>query len=125
MWNAPNRPNNQVTQSFNDGILTVYAVEDKAKAGYKPVIELSKKIVLRYEEQRLGIQRYYSGKQNQIQIERVLRTPRVKQVNNQDIGVTEDGKQYRIDFVQVVQNIYPSCMDITLSKIEQEYEVPV
>lgn len=74
-------------------------------------------------KQRLGIQRLYSGRQNQVELERVIRTPRAGDVNNQDVAVTEDGKQYRIDTVQSVQNVFPSSMDITLAKIEQRFEV--
>lgn len=59
-WKAPYRPNNQVTQSYNDGVVTVYAVTDSARPGYQPKAALVQppKAVLRYEEQRLGIQRY-------------------------------------------------------------------
>ena len=124
MWKAPHRPaDNQITQVFNDGLVTVYAVTDIAEPGYQPKPGLKKKLTLRYEEQRLGIQRLYSGRQNQVEIERVIRTPRAGDVNNQDVAVTEAGKQYRIDTVQSVQNVFPSSMDITLAKIEQRFEV--
>lgn len=125
-WKAPTRPKNDngVTQNYGDGIVTVYEVTNTAQPGYKPVEGLSKKVSLRYEEQRLGIQRYYSGSQNQVEIERVIRTPRAGNVNNQDVAITEDGRQYRIEMVQSVLGIYPESIDITLAKIEQEYEVP-
>lgn len=125
-WKNPYRPreDNGITQNFNDGIVTIYSVADSAKPGYKPVEALTKKITLRYEEQRLGIQRLYSGRQNQIEIERVIRTPRAGDVNNQDVAITEDGKQYSIDMVQSALGIYPPSIDITLAKIEQKYEVP-
>ena len=91
MWKAPHRPaDNQITQVFNDGLVTVYAVTDIAEPGYQPKPGLKKKLTLRYEEQRLGIQRLYSGRQNQVEIERVIRTPRAGDVNNQDVAVTED-----------------------------------
>ena len=44
-------------------------------------------------------------------------------ITNQDVAITEDGRQYRIDMVQTAQGIYPASIDITLAKIEQEYEV--
>lgn len=81
------------------------------------------KLALRYDEQRLGIQRYYAAMQNQVQVERVLRVPRAGNVNSQDVAVTEDGRQYRIDLVQDVPGVYPPSLDLTLTKIEQEYEV--
>ena len=125
-WKAPFRPrtDNGVTQNFGDGVVKIYTVTNSAQPGYQPVPALTLKCVLRYEEQRLGIQRYYTGQQNQIQIERVIRTPRYGDVTNQDIAVTESGKQYGIDLVQSVTDVYPASQDITLAKIEQQYEVP-
>lgn len=125
-WKAPFRPrtDNGVTQNFDNGVVKIYTVTNSAQPGYQPVPALTLKCVLRYEEQRLGVQRYYTGQQNQIQIERVIRTPRYGDVTNQDIAVTEDGKQYGIDLVQSVTDVYPASQDITLTKIEQKYEVP-
>lgn len=125
-WTAPFRPrtDNGVTQNFGDGVVAIYTVKYVAQPGYQPKPQTKLKCKLRYEEQRLGIQRYYTGQQNQIQIERVIRTPRYGDVTNQDIAVTESGKQYGIDLVQTVTDVYPASQDITLTKIEQKYEVP-
>ena len=122
-WKAPYRPGSEVTQPYNDGVVTVYAVTDAARPGYQPKPALTKKAVLRYEEQRLGIQRFYSGKQSQAEIERVIRTPRLDCVSSQDVAVTEDGRQYRIDMVQSVPDIWPASMDLTLAKVTQKYDV--
>ena len=125
-WKSPCRPRSdgRVTQGFEDGIVTICTVEDAAKPGYQPKQQLAAKIKLRYEERRLGIQRYYEGRQNQAQIERVLRVPKAPNVSSQDIAVTEDGKQYRIDLVQATTDVFPESMDLTLLRIEQKYEVP-
>lgn len=122
-WRAPHRPNSEVTQPYNDGVVTVYAVTDAARPGYQPKPALIRKVTLRYEEQRLGIQRFYSGKQNQVELERVIRTPRLACVSSQDVAVTEDGRQYRIDMVQSVPDIWPASMDLTLAKVAQNYDV--
>lgn len=123
-WKAPYRPTeNQITQVFDDGVVSIYSVTDVGAPGYRPVPRPALKITLRYEEQRLGIQRYYQGRQNQVEIERVIRTPRAGHVSNQDIAVTEDGTQYRIDLVQSVDNVWPACQDLTLAKIEQVYDL--
>ena len=114
----------EVTQNFCDGVATVYAVTDNAKPGYQPQPGLVKKVTLRYQEQRLGVQRYYDAMQNQIQVERVIRVPRYGVITNQDVAVTEDKRQYRIDLVQNASDVYPPSLDLTLTKIEQEYEVP-
>lgn len=122
-WRAPYRPGIEVTQPYNDGVVTVYAVTDAARPGYQPKPALTPKAVLRYEEQRLGIQRFYSGKQNQVELERVIRTPRLACVSSQDVAVTEDGRQYRIDMVQSVPDIWPASMDLTLARVTQQYDV--
>ena len=122
-WRAPYRPGSEITQSYNYGVVTVYAVTDTARPGYQPKPALTPKVTLRYEEQRLGIQRFYSGKQNQVELERVIRTPRLSCVSSQDVAVTEDGRQYRIDMVQSVPDIWPASMDLTLARVTQHYDV--
>ena len=98
----------------------MFSVEDTAKPGYQPKETPKAKGVLRYEEQRLGIQRYYAGKQNQIDIQRVIRVPKVPGITSQDIAVTEAGERYRIDLVQSVPNVWPASLDLTLKRYEQE-----
>lgn len=122
MWKAPNRPNKQISQTFNDGIVTVYAVRDKADPGHRPDRELVKKTTLRFAERRLGVQRYYSGKQNQIEISRIVRVQKRQEISNQDIAIIE-GVQYRVDMVQHAFDVYPACMDLTLTTIEQKYKI--
>ena len=119
MWKAPNRPNHEITQPYNDGMVTIFAAKDVAKPGYAPQVELTKKVTLPYAEQRLGIQRYYQGMQNQMEIERVIRVPKSVPVNSQDVAETEDGRKYRIDLVQNVLDVYPPSMDLTLVKVSQ------
>lgn len=119
MWKAPYRAKGEVSQRYNDGVVRIYSVEDTAAPGYAPVETPTLKITLRYEERRLGITRYFSGAQNQMQIDRVLRVQRAGKVNTQDIAVTEDGQNYRVNLVQSVPDVWPESMDLTLSKIEQ------
>ena len=123
MWRTPNRPAHGITQSFNDGIIGVYSVQDGAAPGFRPAPVLALKATLRYQERYLGINRLYSGRQNQVDIQRILRVQKVPGVSNQDVAIMEDGQRYRIDSVQHVPDVYPPCMDLTLAKVEQEYEV--
>lgn len=122
MWKAPYRAKGEVSQRYNDGVVRIYSVEDTAAPGYAPVETPTLKITLRYEERRLGITRYFSGAQNQMQIDRVLRVQRAGKITSQDIAVTEDGQNYRVDLVQSVPDVWPKSMDLTLSKIEQIIE---
>lgn len=123
MRQMPFRPGNEISQSYNSGIVTVYRVTDGAKPGFAPAPVLEQKAVLRYEEQRLGLTRYYTGRQNQVQIEKVIRVPKGADVSPQDVAVAETGRQYRIDLVQLVEGVWPPSLDLTLAKVEQEYAV--
>lgn len=113
----------RITQSYRDGIVRIYTVADAAAPGYQPKPALTLTETLRYEERSVGLQRYYSGKQNQVEVSRVIRTMRRPAVNPQCVAVTEDGIQYGISLVQYPSDVWPASMDLTLSMIEQKYEV--
>lgn len=122
MWKAPYRPrSNDISQPYTDGIVKIYRVSDTAQPGYTPKPTPSFVAALAFSEERVGITRYYEGYQNQIQVEKVLRVPRGVEITNQDVAVIV-GKptQYRINFVQTVDDVYPRSLDLTLSKIAQE-----
>lgn len=119
-WKAPGRPEHKITQSYNDGMLTVYAVSDEAAPGRQPVRSLAELVKLPYETRRVGIQRYYAAAQNQTKVQRVLRVPHSgKPVTNRCLADTEDGSRYRIDLVQFVPDVYPPSDDLTLVVYEQ------
>lgn len=119
-WKAPGRPEHKITQSYNDGMLTVYAVSDEAAPGRQPVRRLAELVKLPYETRRVGIQRYYAAAQNQTKVQRVLRVPHSgKPVTNRCLADTEDGSRYRIDLVQSVPDVYPPSDDLTLVVYEQ------
>lgn len=120
---TPYRPTHDVSQPFNSGFATVYSVTDAAQPGYQPVEKLKKKARVRFESQRLGIGRYYNGRQNQIEIDRVIRIPAACPVTNHDVVVLHTGEAYRIDMVQEVPGVYPKCYDLTLVRYAQKYEV--
>ena len=123
-WRAPHRPDNEITQEMNSGVVKIYSVKDSAQPGYQPKPSLTLKLTLRYEEQRLGINRLYLSRQNQAEIEKVIRVPRQDSISNQDVAILESGSQYSIDYTQTVQDVYPPCLDLSLVKVEQNYEVP-
>ena len=120
MWKAPSRPNSIITQPLNDGTVRICDVVDVSEPGYRPVQKLHPKVALRYENQRVGISRFYSGMQNQIQVDKVIRVQKALVITTQDVAVTEDGTEYRIRQVQDVMDVYPKCLDLTLSRIDQE-----
>lgn len=124
MRRVPFRPDDRrITQSYRDGVVRIYTVTDAAEPGYQPKPSLTLAETLFYEERRVGLQRYYTSRQAQVQVERVIRTQLRPVVNPQCVAITEDGVQYGIDMVQQVTDVYPASMDLTLTKIEQKYEV--
>lgn len=120
MRRLPTRPDNEISQQYNSGVVKIFREENTAPAGYQPRPTQILVATLRYEEQRLGINRLYLSRQNQIEIERVIRIPRRPDITNQNTAVTEDGRQYRIDTVQSVEDVWPKSLDISLTKVEQE-----
>lgn len=122
MRKTPFRPNNEISQQYNDGIVKIYTVTDAAKPGYQPKEQLKLKYSLAFEERALGINRLYLSRQNNAEIKRVIRVQRVN-ISSQDVAITHDGIQYRVDTVQAVQDVYPPSLDLSLKAIEQNFEV--
>jgi SPP1 family predicted phage head-tail adaptor len=105
----------QVTQCYNDGVVIISETADAADEGRLPIVTKTEKGTLPYQERRLGLQRYYEAKQNQIRVERVIRVPKPNfEITSLDDAQTEDRKNYRIDLVQVVPDVYPPSLDLTL-----------
>ncbi|MCI7793078.1 hypothetical protein MR578_02440 [bacterium] len=125
MRKTPFRPDDRrITQSYRDGVVRIYTVTDGAAPGYQPRPVLTLLETLFYQERRVGLQRYYAGRQAQVEVERVIRIQLRPAVNPQCVAVTEDGVQYGIELVQQVQDVYPPSIELTLVRIEQKYEVP-
>lgn len=125
MRKTPFRPDDRrITQSYRDGVVRIYTVTDGAAPGYQPRPVLTLLETLFYQERRVGLQRYYAGRQAQVEVERVIRIQLRPAVNPQCVAVTEDDEQYGIELVQQVQDVYPPSIDLTLVRIEQKYEVP-
>lgn len=124
MRQKPFRPGNEISQSFNSGVVSICRVTDAGEPGYAPVPQLELRVRLHYEERKLGLIRYYSAKQDQVRVEKVLRVPRRPEISPQDVAVTQDGKQYRIELIQMAEGVYPPSLDLTLSSVQQIYELP-
>lgn len=119
-WKAPRRPEHKVTQEYNDGMLTVYRVTDEAQPGYLPQEKLAEIVKLPYAKRKVGLYRYYQAAQNQTRVQRVLRVPQpAAEITNRDKVVTEDGREYRVDLVQTVPDVYPPSLDLTLAAYRQ------
>lgn len=124
MRQSPFRPGIDISQPFNSGVVSVYRVTDAGEPGYAPVPRLELRVRLHYEERKLGLIRFYSAKQDQVRVERVLRVPRRPEISPQDVAVTQDERQYRIELIQMAEGVYPPSLDLTLSSVQQLYELP-
>lgn len=127
MRQQPYRPREErISQSYNDGLVTVYSTSDGAQPGYQPRIVLEAKGVLPFEERRLGVTRLYEARQVQSEIERVIRVPRTPafDIYAQDIVQLVNGAQlYRVESAQTTTDVYPASVDLALSRITQRTEV--
>lgn len=122
MRKTPFRANSDISQTYNSGTVKICAVTDDAPVGYQPKTKLQLKYTLQFEERALGINRLYLSRQNHAEIVKVIRIPRVA-VTSQDVAITHDGKQYRIDAVQAAKDVFPPSLDLSLKNIEQNLEV--
>lgn len=107
-------------QTFNGGIVKIYVVDDIAKPGDMPKQGLTIKETLRFHRRTVGIKRYYTAMQASQQVDAVIRCPYRKTVSAQDVAVL-GGRQYRVELVQRPEEIVPPVMDLTLSRLEQNY----
>lgn len=92
------RPSQQV-EAYPDGIVDIYAEADGRKLG-------ARKASLRFEEQSVGVARYYSAENSAStnRVDRLIKVPRTEGlVDRMDIAVVrsaDDPRQYRILRIQ-------------------------
>lgn len=113
-----------ITQTYKDGILSVYTVDNVADSGNTPKEELTLKVgFLRYDELKVGVTRFWAASQDQSKVEQLLRTPRLDFVYRDDVIIPKDGKQYRIVQIQYPSEIEPSSMDLSLERVTVAYDI--
>lgn len=111
------------SQTFNDGVVSIYSVGNIAESGNMPRKGLTLKIgCLRYEERTVGMGRFWAAAQTQVKIDRIIRTPRILNISTQDVVVLPDGKQYEVKQVQYPPEVIPLSMDLSLERLEVAYE---
>lgn len=108
-------------QTFNDGICSIFGKSNNSKPGNMPVIGLEKKEDrVPFERRKVGIRRFYDAKQENVEIELLLRIPAAFHVSTQDICIVS-GVQYGIHQVQDVTDTMPQSKDISLKRLEEKY----
>ena len=108
--------------SFNDGICSIYGVENVADSGDLPEEKLIPKYDLRFAWHTVGMTRYYEAMQAQVRISNAVDVPLRADVNPQDVAII-DGRQYRIIQKQEKRDTRPASMLLSLSDIEEAYEL--
>ena len=114
---------NKQTQTFNDGIVKIYKVENTALPGDMPKEGLIFQDSLRYHERTVGITRRYAALQSNKEVNFVIRCLEVRAVETNYIAVLVDEKQYRISWIQYLEDINPPVMDMTLERLSDFYDV--
>jgi len=112
-----------ITQTFNDGVLAVYRVDNIAAPGNRLKDGLLLKFgSIPYEERTVGVTRFVLNMQAQSTIVKLLRIPYVNGVSMGDVVIPIDGEQYKIKQAQVIKEVEPKCLDLSLERVTTRYE---
>lgn len=110
--------------TFDDGILTIYSVENIAEPGSMPVTGLVEKAKYYFGYETVGINRFYTALQANRQIESVVHIPGWNDIGATDVCVLENGNQY------IMPQIQPTLDDdnlritrLSLERVSQEYVI--
>lgn len=104
-------------------MVRICAAANAAPPGAAPQAQLEQRWELRYEERTVGVTRHYAAMQANDRVDMVLRVP-LRPVSALDVAVPNDGRQYRITLVQRPKDVEPPCLDLTLRRLEMDYEMP-
>ena len=102
------------------GLLTIYKLENTAPKGLKPSMKLVEIGTAYYSERQIGVTRMYAAKGANCRIDALLRCYNT-QILEGMVVIPNDGTQYQVDASQKV--IGKDAVDITLVKVEKLYEI--
>lgn len=108
--------------TFNDGTAEICAIHNVAEEGDRPKNKLIVKERLRFENRTVGLQRFFDAAQEKITISRVVSMPLIASVSTQDVVII-NGNQYEIKMKQEKFDTRPASMLLTLSDVEEVYEI--
>jgi hypothetical protein len=67
--------------------------------------------------------RFWNAQQQNVSIDRIVRMPRQEDVSTQDVAILENEMQYDIVQVQYPEDVTPLCMDLSLRRREENYDL--
>ena len=96
-------------QTFNDGVMYLYETDDNDR-----IIENSKK-AFRFGNRTIGVKRYYSARQNDIELKKVIHIHRNLDIVT-DMAAVIDNTRYKIEQVQHYADTNPPVTVLSLSQ---------
>lgn len=114
-------------ESYSDGLVSIYKVENVALPGDMPSEGLILKNSLRYHERTVGMSRYFAAMQNSIKVDSVIRCPEVRGLSEKAtdilVAIPIDGYQYKVIQIQYIEDAVPASMDLSLERVGSDYAI--
>lgn len=108
--------------TFDDGIIKICQTVQVAENTIKPKLQLSERERFYFGYDVLGINRYYTALRANVQIDAVVNIPGWHEIDSRDIGVLEDGRQFRLAMIQPQLNEDGlRITKLSLSRITENY----
>lgn len=111
-------------QTFNDGTAYIYEIKNVAEKGNQPKLGLSEKVNLRFKFKTVGMTRFFTAQQNEINIAETIIVPQSRKISVHDVVIltTSKERQYAVEQVQHKDDTFPKTSLITLSELEEVYD---
>lgn len=110
--------------TFDDGVVAICDVSNTAAPGEMPIKKLNAVQELSYEEETVGITRYYEAIKTDQLIEMVIVVPREIEISINQMAVLETGEQYEIRMVQAATDENGlKILRLSLERNGESYEV--
>lgn len=108
--------------TFDDGIVRIYSVKNKAEPGNKPKEQLKYKENFCFGYEKIGLTRHYNAAAADEKVDEVIHIHQDRNIHAKDIAIMEDDMQYKINFVQHGEDEDGLRISIlSLERIGEEY----
>jgi hypothetical protein len=105
----------------DEGILTIYSLQNTAPQGLMPVNQLVEIDRAYYARKTASYNRIYAAMGANHQFDMVVRVFNIEPPETGMYVILEDEKQYQIDVCQEI--VGKDCVDLTLIRVEDFYDV--